>query len=163
MKINKTNALRALDTAKIPYTIHTFDSKTALSAVEVATAIAEPPAKIYKTLVTAGKSGAHYVFVIPGAAELDLKKAARLADEKSIAMLPSKDLLKLTGYVHGGCSPVGMKTLFTTYIDASASSLPTFIVSAGKIGLQMELDPQSLAKLIKASFGEVTTLSLIHI
>ena len=112
---------------------------------------------MYKTLVTCGKSGANYVFVIPVAAELNLKKAAEAVGEKSIAMLKSKDLLGLTGYIHGGCSPVGMKKLYPTVLDSSAQEQPLIFVSAGKIGLQLGVNPQDLAGLVRGKFASVTS------
>ncbi len=145
----KTNVMRALDSKKIAHLEHSYESEGAISAVEVAGALGIDPARIFKTLVTVGASREHYVFVIPGAEELDLKKAAKAAGEKSIAMIPSKELLPLTGYVHGGCSPIGMKKPFRTFIHETAAALPTIVFSAGKIGYQVELPLAELQKLIR--------------
>lgn len=152
----KTNAIRALEQKKIPFTFHEYPSDVALSGVEVAELIGQPVEKVYKTLVTVGKSNTHYVFVVPAAAELDLKKAAKAAGEKSVEMVKSKELLSLTGYVHGGCSPVGMKKPFATFIDVSAEALPTIIVSGGKIGFQVEIAPSELAKIVRYKFADLT-------
>ena len=115
----------------------------------------EPLERVYKTLVTAGKSGGHYVFVIPVAAELDLKKAAKAVGEKSVQMIHVKDINKLTGYIRGGCSPIGMKKQFPTVLSDSARDLPTVIVSGGRIGFQVELEPNALLKLIRGQFGDI--------
>ena len=116
----------------------------------------QDPARVFKTLVARGASGGYYVFDIPVAESLDLKKAAKAVGEKSIAMLPQKELLPLTGYVHGGCSPVGMKKQFPTVLHASAEALETIIVSAGRIGYQVEVDPKALAALVRAKFADLT-------
>lgn len=134
----KTNAVRELEAAGVPFEFHTFETDGSLSGVEVATLLGEDPDHVFKTLVTVGKSGEHYVFMIPVAQELDLKKAARAVGEKSIAMIKSRELLPLTGYIHGGCSPLGMKKLFTTSIDETAILFDTIIFSAGRIGAQIE-------------------------
>ena len=144
----KTNAIRILEQKKAVFQIHSYEPDHALSGVEAAEFLHQDPAKVFKTLVTFGKSGEHYVFVIPAAAELDLKKAAGAAGEKSIAMLKSKDLLGLTGYVHGGCSPVGMKKQFTTFVDKNAEDCPSIIVSGGKIGVHVELPLSELSKAV---------------
>lgn len=127
----KTNAVRELEAAGVPFEFHTFETDGSLSGVEVATLLGEDPDHVFKTLVTVGKSGEHYVFMIPVAQELDLKKAARAVGEKSIAMIKSRELLPLTGYIHGGCSPLGMKKLFTTSIDETSILFDTIIFSAG--------------------------------
>lgn len=152
MAEHKTNALRILDKAKIPYQIHVYDNEDGkIHGAAVAEKIGKRPETVFKTLVA--HQGANlFVFVIPVAEELDLKKAARAADVKKIEMLPVKELLKWTGYVRGGCSPIGMKKLYPTFIDNSATDLQTMIVSAGKIGLQLELEPQQLADQISARF-----------
>ena len=152
----KTNAIRTLEQKKIPFKFHDYSSTGAISGVEVAAALGEPVEKVLKTLVTVGKSNAHYVFVIPVAQELDLKKAAKAANEKNIEMVKSKELLPLTGYVHGGCSPVGMKKLFPTFIDQSAIDKETIIVSGGKIGFQIELSPADLKKIVPFCFSPLT-------
>ena len=157
-KDDKTNVMRILAQAKINYTAHSYgDGKTALSGAEVAAELGQDPACVFKTLVTVGRSGEHYVFMIPVLAELDLKKAASSAGEKSVEMIKQKDLLPLTGYVHGGCSPIGMKKQFRTFIDQSAEGQKVIFFSAGRIGAQVEMDPSELAALVKASFCSLTT------
>ena len=156
-KDDKTNVMRILAQAKIEYAAHSYgDGKTALSGAEVAAELGQDPACVFKTLVTVGRSGGHYVFMIPVLAELDLKKAASAAGEKSVEMIKQKDLLPLTGYVHGGCSPIGMKKPFPTFIDRSAEGHKTIFFSAGRIGAQVEMDPSELAALVKASFRDLT-------
>ena len=127
----KTNAIRFLEQKKINFTIHTYSQNEAISGVEVAEVLGQNPDTVFKTLVTVGKSGNHYVFMIPVAKELDLKKAAKIVDEKNIEMIKSKELLPLTGYIHGGCSPVGMKKFFTTTIDESAKNCERIMFSGG--------------------------------
>lgn len=144
----KTNAVRELEAAGVPFEFHTFETDGSLSGVEVATLLGEDPDHVFKTLVTVGKSGEHYVFMIPVAQELDLKKAARAVGEKSIAMIKSRELLSLTGYIHGGCSPLGMKKLFTTSIDETAILFDTIIFSAGRIGAQIETSLAGLQQVI---------------
>ena len=153
----KTNVMRLLDAANIPYNSYTYDGAGgALSGLEVATALGQDPEQVYKTLVTVGASGKNYVFVIPVGSELNLKKAAQAVKEKKIEMLKAKDLLPLTGYVHGGCSPIGMKKLFPTVLDESVILFDTIIFSAGKIGFQVELSPDDLQKIIPCTLYEVT-------
>ena len=144
----KTNALRLLAQKKIPFDTHDYTASGAVAGADVAAALGEDPEKVFKTLVTTGKSGQHYVFILPVTKELDLKKAAAAVKEKNVAMLPQKDLLPLTGYVHGGCSPIGMKKLFPTVLHESALGLPTLCVSGGRIGLQVELSPEDLGKIV---------------
>ncbi|MBQ1385694.1 MAG: Cys-tRNA(Pro) deacylase [Erysipelotrichales bacterium] len=151
----KTNALRMLDSAGIRYTIHEYRTDGPLDAVSVAGYLHEDPDRVFKTLVTAAPSGNHYVFCIPGNCEMDLKKCAKAVKEKSIAMIPQKELLPLTGYIHGGCSPVGMKKPFVTVIHETAMLYETICVSAGKIGMQAELDPEELRKLIGAEYADL--------
>ena len=151
----KTNALRILDKAQVPYEIHTYEAAQAVDGVTVAAKLGQPVERVFKTLVTRGKGG-FFVFVVPAAEELDLKKAARAAGEKSVEMIPVKDIQQVTGYIRGGCSPVGMKKPYPTVIDSSAEGLDTIIVSAGRIGLQMELEPQALCRLIHAAFAPIT-------
>lgn len=151
----KTNAVRLLAQKKLEFTTHTYPDKTALSGTEVADYLGQPYEKVYKTLVTAGKSGAHYVFVVPVAEELDLKKAAAFVGEKNVEMVKSKELLPLTGYIHGGCSPVGMKKFFKTTIDESAKNQPTIIFSGGRIGLQIETSLEELSKVIVFSLADI--------
>ncbi|MBQ8009995.1 MAG: Cys-tRNA(Pro) deacylase [Oscillospiraceae bacterium] len=152
----KTNVMRILDKKKIIYESHCYADTAAVSGVEVARVLGQEPAQVFKTLVTVSASGAYYVFVIPVAAELDLKKAAKSVGEKSVKMLPQKELLPLTGYVHGGCSPIGMKKAFRTVIDASAEMQETIIFSAGKIGYQVELTLAELAKVLRFSTAQIT-------
>ena len=143
--------MRVLEQHKIAYTAHEYPhGKEAVDGVTVAQMLGQEPQRVFKTLVAKGKSGGHYVFVIPVAEELDLKKAAKAAGEKSVEMVHVKDLLPLTGYVRGGCSPVGMKKDFPTVFDETALSCPTVMVSAGKIGFQIETEPQALINLVRA-------------
>lgn len=144
----KTNAMRMVDAAQLPHQLHQFDADAAMSGVEVAELAGEDPDRVFKTLVTVGKSGQHYVFMIPVAAELDLKKAARAAGEKSIALVHSRELLELTGYVHGGCSPLGMKKLFPTFIDETCILFDAILFSGGRIGTQIEMSAKDLGKII---------------
>ena len=153
----KTNAVRIVERMKLSYKTHTYDSSQAISGVEVAQQLGQNPDKVFKTLVTTGKTGKHYVFVIPVAEGLDLKKAAKAVSEKSIEMLKQKDLLALTGYVHGGCSPIGMKKFFTTTIDETATLSDTIIFSGGRIGLQLEMTLESLQKAICLQTAQLTT------
>ena len=152
--MEKTNAIRQFDRKKLPYTLHTYEG--VISGTDVAAYMGQDPATVFKTLVTTGKSGAHYVFMIPVAQELDLKKAAKAVGEKSIAMLPQKDLLPLTGYVHGGCSPVGMKKAFPTAIHETAASYDTIFFSGGRIGLQLQASPATLEQLIPLFYTDLT-------
>lgn len=151
--MEKTNAIRQFDRKKLPYTLHTYEG--VISGTDVAAYMGQDPATVFKTLVTTGKSGAHYVFMIPVAQELDLKKAAKAVGEKSIAMLPQKDLLPLTGYVHGGCSPVGMKKAFPTAIHETAASYDTIFFSGGRIGLQIETTLDGLAEVIPFELADI--------
>lgn len=153
----KTNAMRRLESAKIPYTFHEYDHSDGLiDGLAVAAKLGQDPAQVFKTLVAQGASRAFYVFVIPVAAELDLKKAARAVGEKSMAMLHVADLLKTTGYVRGGCSPVGMKKQFVTVVDATAEAQKTMMVSAGRIGAQVELAPAGLLAVTGAKLADIT-------
>ena len=155
-KDDKTNVMRILAQAKIEYAAHSYgDGKTALSGAEVAAELGQDPACVFKTLVTVGRSGGHYVFMIPVLAELDLKKAASAAGEKSVEMIKQKELLPLTGYVHGGCSPIGMKKQFATFADSSALGFETIFFSAGKIGAQVEVAPEDLKDLTGCAFKEL--------
>jgi Cys-tRNA(Pro)/Cys-tRNA(Cys) deacylase len=151
----KTNAMRLLDAAGIVYNMYEYDNKNGkIDGVSVAGKIGKDVQNVFKTLVTQGAGGL-YVFVIPVEDELDLKKAARAAGEKKVEMIPVKDIQKQTGYIRGGCSPIGMKKLYPTFIDASASHLDFMIVSAGKIGAQIELAPEQLKTIVKAILCEV--------
>ena len=152
---NKTNVMRILDKQQIKYQIHDYTKTAAISGIDVALVLQQPYEKVFKTLVTVGKSNEHYVFVIPVAQELDLKKAAKSVNEKAIEMIKSKDLLSLTGYVHGGCSPIGMKKLFKTVIDESVLTLETFCFSGGKIGMQVETKPEELKKVLNFEIADL--------
>ena len=154
MKEVKTNAMRTLEREKIPYKHYEYDPEIT-EGVKVAQLMGQDEKRVFKTLVTVSAKNQNYVFVIPVAETLDLKKAAKCVGEKSVAMLKQKDLLPLTGYVHGGCSPVGMKKLFRTVIHRSALQYETVCVSAGKLGNQMELQPSLLAKVINAEFADL--------
>ena len=154
--IEKTNVMRILDQKDIRYNSYTYNSSDALSGVEVADILQKDPDRVFKTLVTVGRSGEHYVFVIPVAQELDLKKAAKAVSEKSIEMVKSKELLPLTGYIHGGCSPIGMKKFFTTTIDETAILFDTILFSAGKIGFQVEVSLDDLSKAIPYTLEDLT-------
>ena len=151
----KTNVMRILDKSGIPYKTHFYSSDGALPGTEVAKQIGADPDRVFKTLVTRGRSGNHYVFVIPVGRELDLKKAAAAVKEKDAEMIPQKELFPLTGYVHGGCSPIGMKKRFRTVADQSAEHLDTVIFSAGKIGAQVEITPSDLKKATGCSLSNI--------
>lgn len=154
---HKTNAIRMVETEGIPYKMYTYDAPDGfLDGVSVAKSLGQDLDRVFKTLVTEGSSREHYVCVIPVAEELDLKKAAKHFGEKKVEMLPSKELTRVTGYVKGGCSPVGMKKLLPTAIDVSAAGVETIIVSGGKVGLQMELDPKQLKQVTGAEFVDLT-------
>ena len=157
-KEEKTNVMRVLEQKKIAYSAHSYphEEGAAVDGVTVARSMGFDPAIVFKTLVARGASGQHYVFDVPVAENLDLKKAAKAVGEKSVEMIHQKELLPLTGYIHGGCSPVGMKKLFPTVFDATAEGLPKMIVSAGKIGFQVELAPGDLAALVRAKFADIT-------
>ena len=152
----KTNAMRRLDSMKIPYREHFYADTGAISGTDVAAVLGEDPDRVFKTLVTTGKSGTHYVFMVPVNCELDLKKAAAAAGEKNIEMLKAKDLLPLTGYVHGGCSPIGMKKVFRTFIHNTADSFDAIFCSGGKIGFQIELSTENRRKVIRVESADVT-------
>lgn len=153
---SKTNVMRVLDSLKIPYEAHRYPGETAISGVEVAAVLGFAPEKVFKTLVTVGRSGQHYVFVIPVAMELNLRKAAQACGEKSVEMIKAKELLPLTGYVHGGCSPVGMKKPFPTFVDTAAAAQQSICVSAGRIGFQVELPLAQLGKAVALQTAELT-------
>lgn len=152
----KTNVMRILDSKKIKYNNYSYINTDAISGVDVAAAIGADVNQVFKTLVTVGKTSNHYVFVVPVQKELDLKKAAKAVNEKSIEMLKQKDLLPLTGYIHGGCSPIGMKKFFKTTIDDSAKQFQTIIFSAGKIGYQVEVTLEDLSKVIRYDLCDIT-------
>lgn len=151
----KTNAMRILDRLKIPYTYQTYECDEFTDGLQTADLLGLSHELVYKTIVTTGKSGAHYVFVIPIEAEIDFKKAARETGEKSLEMLPLKNLTQVTGYVRGGCTSVGMKKKFPTVIQESASVLEQIYVSGGKIGMQICLAPEDLRRAADAKFGDV--------
>lgn len=153
----KTNVMRLLEQNKVPYTAHSYPhGKEAVDGVTVAQLTGMDPATVFKTLVAAGASKKNYVFVIPVAKELDLKKAAKAVGEKSIAMIHVSEITPLTGYVRGGCSPIGMKKRFPTVLDSSALAQDRIAVSAGKIGAQVRLAPSDLLKLTGASTADLT-------
>lgn len=152
---NKTNAMRMLDTKKIPYTTYTYECDEFIDAIQIADMLGLPHEKVYKTLVTQGASKNYYVFVIPIAEELDMKKAAKSVGEKSVAMLHVKDINAVTGYIRGGCTAIGMKKQYVTRIDQSAQTLDRLIVSGGKLGMQLELTPQDLAAASGAGFADI--------
>ncbi|MCD7738351.1 MAG: Cys-tRNA(Pro) deacylase [Lachnospiraceae bacterium] len=151
----KTNAMRTLEALKIPYQHYTYECDEFVDGLQIADKLNLPYEKVYKTLVTMGNSGNYFVFVIPVAEELDLKKAARAVGEKSVEMIHVKDINKVTGYIRGGCTAVGMKKQYVTVIDSSALKQPAIMVSGGRIGSQIELAPQDLAKASGAEFAAV--------
>lgn len=155
-KINLTNVMRLLDKNKIPYSSHTYNPDPAMSGEDIAILLNEEPSHVFKTLVTQGKTGNFYVFVVPVNQELDLKKAAKAAGEKSIAMIKQKELLPLTGYIHGGCSPIGMKKHFPTFIHETAMNYKTIFVSAGRVGCQIEIAPSDLITVGKCTVADIT-------
>ncbi len=152
----KTNAMRILDRMKIPYVHHTYECDEFIDGMQIVEKLGLDPARVYKTLVTEGTPGEYFVFVIPVAGELDLKKAARVVGQKSLAMMHVKDINRITGYIRGGCTAVGMKKQYVTVIDETAQGLPEMVVSGGRIGSQIELRPQDLARAAQARFAPVT-------
>ncbi len=156
-KEEKTNAIRLLEQKKLQFAVHDYSQSDAVNGMEVADYLHENPDRVFKTLVTVSKSAAHYVFLVPVSRELDLKKAAKAVNEKSIDMIKSKELLPLTGYIHGGCSPVGMKKFFPTVIDTSAENFDKIFFSGGKIGLQIEMGLPELQKLINFKLADIST------
>lgn len=152
----KTNVMRILDQNKIPYESHYYTDTDAISGMDVANVLNENADQVFKTLVTVGSSKSNYVFLVPVSKELNLKKAAKAANEKSIEMIRAKDLLSLTGYIHGGCSPIGMKKQFKTTIDISAASFTTIIFSGGKIGYQVELSLDELKKILNFELNDIS-------
>lgn len=151
----KTNVMRILDKKKIPYKTYTYETGDSIDGVSVAHKLNQPLEQVFKTLVTKGKSNQYFVFVIPVAQELNLKVAAKVVGEKAIEMIPVKDMNQVTGYIRGGCSPIGMKKQFQTVIHESAKQVETMIISGGKIGFQVELSPMDLVTLIRAKFGNI--------
>lgn len=154
-KQEKTNVMRLLDQKQISYKEHTYETDSALSGKEVAELLHQDPDMVFKTLVTVGASREHYVFVVPVTRELNLKKAAKAVGEKNIEMIKSKELLPLTGYIHGGCSPIGMKKFFRTTVDETAMLFETIMFSGGKIGYQVEMNPADLSKIIDFEYGDI--------
>jgi len=151
----KTNAMRILESLKISFTHYTYECDEFVDGLQIADTLSLPYEKVYKTLVTKGNSKNYFVFVIPVAEELDMKKAAKAVGEKSVEMIPVKDINAVTGYIRGGCTAIGMKKQFVTRIDSSAEALPTMIVSGGRIGSQIELAPQDLVKACKGEFADI--------
>jgi Cys-tRNA(Pro)/Cys-tRNA(Cys) deacylase len=159
--MDKTNAMRMLDRAKVAYEVITYEHKEPFeSGVEVAKQLGAPMARMFKTLLTTTPTRKYYVFVIPVAAEIDLKAAARAVNEKSVAMLPVKDVTNVSGYVRGGCSPVGMKKQFQTVFDKSCLEFDTIYVSGGKLGCQLVLSPRALIAYLKAATAELIDLGV---
>ena len=154
---DKTNVCRVLDQKKVPYKTHVCPGAEGLSGDEIAAVLNENPEQAFKTLVTVGKTGKNYVFVVPVNKELDLKKAAKAVGEKSIEMIKSKELLPLTGYVHGGCSPIGMKKFFPTTFHKTAEDFETIMFSAGKIGHQVEVKLSDVDKVIRYQIADIVT------
>lgn len=156
MKVEKTNVMRILDQKKINYNTYSYVDTDAISGMEVAEVLGQNPNQVFKTLVTVSGKNINYVFVVPVNRELDLKKAAKVVGEKSIEMIKSKELLPLTGYIHGGCSPIGMKKMFKTVIDESCKNFETIIFSGGKIGYQVELKLEDIEKVIRVEYNDIT-------
>ena len=154
-KEEKTNVMRILDGKKIPYESHSYEPDATMSGEEIAGILGEDASKVFKTLVTQGKTGAYYVFVVPVVEELDLKKAANVAGEQAVSMIMQKELPPLTGYVHGGCSPVGMKKAFPTFIHESVKQIDKIFVSAGRVGFQIELSPEDLISLVGCKVADI--------
>lgn len=154
-KEEKTNVCRVLEQKKVEYEVLSLENSEGLSGEEIAEKLSENPLQAFKTLVTVGKTNQNYVFVIPVCKELDLKKAASAVGEKNIEMIKQKDLLPLTGYIHGGCSPIGMKKFFTTTIDASALNFDKIYFSAGKIGKQVKVSVSDIEKVIKVQYLDI--------
>lgn len=152
---DKTNVMRILDSKKIDYIPHYYNDSDNVAGMDVAIYLNENPDQVFKTLVTRAHSGIYYVFVVPVSKELDLKKAAKSVNEKSIEMIKQKELLPLTGYIHGGCSPIGMKKFFKTVIDISSNNFNTICISAGKVGSQIEIKVEDISKVIKIEFADV--------
>jgi len=155
MNKTKTNVMRLLEQSHIPYQAFCYEDTNAISGLEVASVLHENPAQVFKTLVTVGKSTKNYVFVVPVEKELNLKKAAAAVGDKAIAMIKAKELLPLTGYVHGGCSPIGMKKTFPTVINESAFEFESIFFSAGKIGYQVEVKLEDLKKILNFTVADI--------
>ena len=151
----KTNAMRFLDKSKIDYTVQTYECEEFIDGIHTAEKLGQPLEETFKTLVAKGKSGNYYCFLLPVALELDLKKAAKSVDEKSVELLHVKDITAVTGYVRGGCTPIGMKKQFMTVVHNSAETMQQFYISGGRIGVQIHLSPQALVKAIRGKFGDI--------
>lgn len=151
----KTNAMRILDKHKIPYDVVTYTCDEFIDGIHIADQLNQPYEISFKTLVTVGKSGEHYVFVLPVDKEVDFKKAAKCAGEKSVEMIHVKDINAVTGYIRGGCTPVGMKKLFPTFIHESAKTFDKIIISGGQIGAQLHINPEALARVVQAQFADI--------
>ncbi len=156
MKLEKTKVERTLDQKKIAYESYAYQPDSKLTGEEIAKEVGIDPNRMFKTLVTVSNKNVNYVFVVPVCKELNLKKAAKIVGTKSIEMIKMKDLLDLTGYVHGGCSPIGMKKFFTTVVDESAQLFDKIVFSAGKVGRQVDVRLIDLQKVIKVQFGQLT-------
>lgn len=153
----KTNAMRILEKEKIPYQMHTYESGDGqIDGLSVAKKTGQDPARVFKTLVTKGHSGNYFVYVLPVGKELDLKKAAKVFGEKAVELIPVSELNRVTGYIRGGCSPIGMKKLYRTAFDNSAEAQETILLSGGKIGFQIEASPQALAQACRGIFSDLT-------
>ena len=159
MSDTKTNAMRMLDKLKIPYQSHVYECAEFTDGLQIAHLLGQDIKKVYKTLVTVAKSGKYYVFVIPVDREMDLKKCAAAVGEKSLSPIHVKDIQAVTGYIRGGCSPVGMKKQFRTIINESAKELDTIIVSGGRLGLQLEMTPENLVKACSADFSDIVQMN----
>ena len=155
----KTNAMRFLEKSKIEYTVQTYECEEFIDGIHTAEKLGQPLDETFKTLVAKGKSGSYYCFLLPVTLELDLKKAAKSVDEKSVDLLHVKDITAVTGYVRGGCTPIGMKKQFMTVIHSSAETMPQFYISGGRIGVQMHLSPQALVKAIRGKFADIVLSS----
>lgn len=160
--MKKTNAMRLIEAAGVDYEEFEYDASLGISGTDVARTLNEDVNMVFKTLVTETNKGEHFVFIVPVAMELDLKKAAKAAGAKKVDMLKQRDLLPLTGYVHGGCSPIGMKTKLKTFIDASAMDKEYIYVSGGKVGLQIKLSPKDLIKLMDATAIDIVKSAVLQ-
>lgn len=156
MNDNKTNAMRILDKLKIPYKHHTYECEEFTNGAQIANLLGEDCKTVFKTLITVAKSGKYYVFVLPVETEMDLKKCAKAVGEKSLSPIHQKDIQAVTGYIRGGCSPIGMKKQFRTVIHESAKELERIIVSGGRLGLQLEMTPADLIKACSGEFADIT-------
>lgn len=151
----KTNAMRILDRLKLPYTLNSYECKEFIDGVHIADMLGQDPAQSFKTLVCSGKGGGYYVFVLPVARELDLKKAARAVGAKAVELLPVKEINAVTGYIRGGCTAIGMKKQYPTVIDQSAGEFERIIISGGRIGSQIFLAPDDFIKATGGSYGDI--------